>query len=90
MLVVFTGMAIFVCERAFATPLTPEAFAAGGEKLGPCLAVREIKWVASHLAADGARSVCLFDAENAELVREANRSAGMPFERVWQATTFQP
>ena len=36
-------------------------------------------------AADGMRAVCMFEADDAESVRDANRTAGMPFDRVWAA-----
>lgn len=83
------AMPIFVCERVFTTPVSPEMFAAAGERLVPCLQVRESKWLASYLAADGSRSTCLFEAPNAEAVRQANHSAKLPFDRVWEANELR-
>jgi Protein of unknown function (DUF4242) len=83
-------MAIFLCERTFSPPLTPSQFAAGGEVLAPCLQARNVAWVASHLATDGARCICVFDAADAEAVRDANRTAGLPFDKVWPAQRFTP
>jgi hypothetical protein len=83
-------MPIFVCERTFAKPLSEEDFAAGGKVLGPCIEAREVKWLASNFAADGTRSVCIFEAADAERVREANRTANMPFDKVWQTRVYKP
>ncbi len=83
-------MAIFLCERTFTPPLTPAQFAANGEALAPCLEARNISWIASHFAADGSRCVCMYDAADAELVRDANRTAGLPFDKVWPAQVFKP
>jgi hypothetical protein len=83
-------MAIIICERSFPTALSVEDFGGSGAVLQPCLDVRGIRWLGSSLAADGRRSVCRFDAADAESVREANRAAGLPFECVWAATEFSP
>ena len=81
-------MPIYLCERTFSQPLTADGFAEGGKALGPCLEARNVRWVESHLAADGMRSVCMFEAGDAEAVRDANRTAGIPFDRVWAAQKF--
>ena len=83
-------MPIYMVDRSFDKPLSVEEFAAGGRVLEPCLQARDVKWVASHLAADGKRSVCVYDAVDAESEREANRVAGMPFDKVWAALKFTP
>jgi Protein of unknown function (DUF4242) len=83
-------MPIFLCERTFATPLTPEQFAEGGKALAPCIAARDVAWLSSNFAADGSRSICMFEAADAERVREANRTAGMPFERVYAVNVYKP
>ncbi len=64
-------------------------FTAAGEKLTPCIQERDITHLASHFANDGSRSVCVYEAADAERVREANRTAGAPFERVWSATIYK-
>jgi len=83
-------MPIFMCERTFAKALSEEEFAAGGKALAPCIAERDVRWVASHFSADGLRSVCVYEAADAERVREANRTAGMPFDKVWPARLYTP
>ena len=83
-------MAIIICERAFPKPVTPDDFRGAGGVLQPCLDVRGIRWICSNLTRDGLRSVCKFEAADAEAVREANREAGLPFEKVWAAIEFTP
>ena len=82
-------MPIYVVERTFNPPLTVADFSAAGEKLAPCIQERDVKHIASHFATDGSRSVCLFEAADAERIREANRVAGAPFERVWATNIFK-
>ncbi len=83
-------MPIFVCDRVFTPPLTEEQFKAAGAKLAPCLEIREVRWLGSYFSADGSRSTCLYEAPNAEAIRQANHTGGAPFERVWEATAFSP
>jgi hypothetical protein len=53
-----------------------------------CLALRNARWVRSFVTVDGRRSICQFEAPDAETVREAFRAAGHPFERAWVAQMF--
>jgi hypothetical protein len=54
-----------------------------------CLALRNARWVRSYYTADGRRSICQFEAPDAETVREAFRAAGHPFERAWVAQMWE-
>lgn len=81
-------MPIFMVERLFSPPISEAQFMAAGEALGPCIQERDVTYLGSHFATDGSRSVCMFEAADAERVREANRTAGAPFERVWAARKY--
>jgi hypothetical protein len=83
-------MPTIIVERVFPQPLTLEGFRSAGAVLQPCLDVRGIRWLSSCIARDGLRSMCKFEATDAELVRQANREAGLPFEKVWVATEVTP
>jgi hypothetical protein len=74
-------MALVVVEYQFATAPTEEAV----RKLETCLLVREVQRVASYRARDGLRQVSIFEASDAESVREAHRSSSMPFAACWNA-----
>ncbi|HET9990765.1 MAG TPA: nickel-binding protein [Kofleriaceae bacterium] len=81
-------MPIFVVERVFSPPITEAQFTASGEALHPCIEERDVTAIESFLSPDGSRSICVFEAADAERVREANRTAGAPFEKVWLAKKF--
>jgi len=83
-------MAVYVGERTFAQPVSLDAFQQGGVKLVECIARHDIQWLGSHLAKDGLRSICLFEAADAERIREAANTAGVPFDRVWAADVMAP
>jgi len=82
-------MPIFIVERVFSPPVTEAQFSASGEVLHRCIEERDVKAIRSYFSPDGSRSICVFEAADAERVREANRTAGAPFERVWQAQKFE-
>ena len=49
-----------------------------------------VTWVHSYVSADRRRRLCVFHAADAETVREAYRSAGVAFDRIWNGTRLQP
>jgi hypothetical protein len=49
----------------------------------------DVRLLCSYLSADGCRTICVFQAPDAEAVRHANRQAGLAFERVWTATLHE-
>lgn len=75
-------------EHVFTEPFTDERAMAVARQLDPCIEVRNGAWRRSSLSKDRLRMVCEFEAPDAESVREAHRSAGVPFERVWAAHVF--
>jgi hypothetical protein len=81
-------MAIFMVERVFSPPITEAQFMAASEALEPCIQERDVTFLYTHFSTDGSRAVCVYEAADAERVREANRTAGAPFERVWQARKY--
>jgi hypothetical protein len=81
-------MARIVMEQTFETPMSDEELARFAKQLDPCLDLRNGTWARSYLAADRKRMMCEFEAPDAESVREALRSANVPFDRVWSASVF--
>jgi len=75
-------------EYVYSEPLTDERYAAFAKKLDPCLEVRNGMWRRSSLSLDRMRMTCEFEAPDAESVREALRTAGIAYERVWSANVF--
>ncbi len=81
-------MARVVVEQSFSEPLSDEEQSRMGKRLDECLRVRRGSWARTYLSEDKKRMVCQFDAPDAESVREALRSAGQQFERVWSADVY--
>ena len=83
-------MARVLMEQVFNPPLSDQEYDRLAKKLDPCLDQRDAIWVRSYISADKTRCLCEFEAPDAESVREALRSTGTPFERVWTATLLEP
>jgi hypothetical protein len=47
-----------------------------------------VVWKCSYLAVDRMRMICEFEADSAERIRDALRSAEVPFVRVWPAIRY--
>jgi hypothetical protein len=78
-------MATVIVETVFDPPITQEEFDALAERTSPCLAERHATWVTSYFAVDRRRRICVFEAGDAEAVRQAFRLSGVKFERIWAA-----
>lgn len=83
-------MARLIVERTFETPLGEADHKAAGDRLAPCLEVHGVRWIRSYFSADRRRMICEYEAPDAEAVRLANRSAGVTFDRVWNADLLVP
>lgn len=81
-------MARVMLEQTFETPISDEELARFSKQLDPCLELRDGAWARSYLSLDRKRVFCEFEAPDAESVREALRSADVPFDRVWSAHVF--
>jgi hypothetical protein len=78
-------MPLIIIETSFDPPVTDEEFDAIAARVTPCLDEREASWVTSYMATDRRRRICVFEAKDAESVREAYRLSGVKFDRVWAA-----
>ena len=78
-------MPLILVEYAFDPPLTDEAWDEMAERMEQCLDQRHATWVTSYLSLDRTRRICVFQAKDAEAVRQAYRSANVKFERAWTA-----
>jgi hypothetical protein len=75
-------------EQVFSEPFTDERYAAFSKKIDPCIELRRGMWRRSSVSLDKLRMTCEFEAPDAESVREAFRTAGIPFERAWTANVY--
>ena len=80
----------YVVEYEYQTPLTDDLHNEEAARIDPCLAEYGVLWKASYLATDRMRMFCEFEAESAEQIRNALRSAEVRFQRVWPALKYQP
>ena len=78
-------MSLIIVESSFDPPISDEEFDANAEKVAPCLDERHATWVTSYMATDKKRRICVFEAKDAESVRQAYRLAGVKFDRAWTA-----
>ncbi len=77
-------MPLFMIERNFAEQLEVEAIDVGGihrvnEDVG-------VKWLYSFLSADKKKTYCLYEAPNAEAIREAARRLKIPADAIIELT----
>jgi hypothetical protein len=81
-------MAILVLEQSFDPPITSEQMTEAARRVDPCLERFGATWVRSFVSKDRRKVTCIFDAPDAEGVRQAYRSAGLAFESCWQADEY--
>jgi len=81
-------MARVIVEQVFTEPMTDERYSAFAKAVDPCLEIRRGLWRRSSLSTDKLRMTCEFEAPDAGSVRDALRSAGVEFVRVWTADVF--
>ena len=81
-------MARIIIEQEFAQPMPDEAFSEMTARLDPCVRARNATWRRSYVSSDRTRMTCEYEAPDAETMREACRSAGVPFVRIWSAFVF--
>jgi hypothetical protein len=74
-----------IVERLLADPVDLDALLASASASAGCFAAHRVRWLRSLVSLDGRRLLCEYEAPDAESVREANRRAGLPFERAWTA-----
>jgi len=80
----------YIVEHEYKSPLTDELHNEEAKRADPCLAQYGVTWKASYLSTDRMKQICEFECETAEHIRNALRSAAVPFARVWQAEKYQP
>lgn len=81
-------MELVIVERVFDEPVEIEALAATEEKFRWCREQHRVTYLRSYFSKDKKRMLCLYEAPDAESVRELQRTAGMPVARIWAATQF--
>lgn len=73
-------MGLYVIERNFLDGLDPDAI--DDDEIKSVNDDVGVKWVVSFLSADKRRTYCLYEAPNAEAIREAAARLGIPADAV--------
>ena len=77
-----------IVERTFDEPADMAELSAREKSASWCLDTWNITPLASFISRDKRRLICTYEAPDAEAVRKANETAGLPFDNVWTATLF--
>lgn len=78
-----------IVERSFERPVTLTEIQSIEDAGSGCLDLRQVRFVTTFFCADRKRMICLYEAPDAESVREAQREAGVPFNDVWSFRRVQ-
>lgn len=79
-----------VVECEYDTPFDKKTWYEKDLKLLPCLQNHGVTWLRSQVSLDGRRTVCEFEAPDAEAVRVAYHKTGVSYKRVWIAEVIDP
>jgi len=77
-----------IAERELAEPASFEKLEAALRANQACLVAHRVRHLRTYISLDGKRTICEYEAPDAEAVRSASQRAGMPYERVWTARVF--
>jgi hypothetical protein len=78
-----SGAGNVMVERHFAEPVQIDDLQAVEDAAAQCLASRHVQFLQSYFSNDKKHMLCLYQAPDAESVRQSQQQANMPFERVW-------
>lgn len=79
-----------VVTRQFDEPVLLEDIQAIEDAGAGCLEIRDVKFIRTFFSADKKRMLCLYQAPDAESVRQAQREAKMPFDKIWPFGAIRP
>ena len=82
-------MSTVVVERRFGEPAVFARLQAIEDRSAWCLEAHHVRFLRSYFSRDRRRMVCLYEAPDAESVRHAQETAGLPFERAWAARVLR-
>ena len=82
------GMEIVIVEREFEEPLSRHDAEQMQRDGAACYRLRRVKHLHTYLSKDGRRAICAYLAPDAASLREASDEQGIPYSRVWTATSL--
>lgn len=75
-----------VVERTFPEPVEFADVQAQEDAHAWCLEAHNVRFLCTYFSRDRTRMICVYEAPDAESVRQAQTKADMPFDRIWSAT----
>ena len=81
-------MARVMVERKFDDATSFDDLQAQEDAFAWCKEQHAVTFIRSYFSQDRKRMICEYEAPDAEAVRKVQRTASMPFERIWTATVF--
>lgn len=82
-------MSRIIVERKFDTKQVFDELQAQEDRFAWCLQQHQVKFIRSYFSKDRQFMICEYEAPDAEAVRQVQRTAKMPFERIWTAEVFE-
>ncbi len=87
-------MPMYVVQRDL-PGITPDQLTAAGLRAKACCAEmteegQPVDWIRSYFLPESQQTHCYFQAENSELVREANERAQIPFAKILEVQELTP
>jgi hypothetical protein len=52
-----------------------------------CLEQNRVRYLQGYFSSDRTRMICIYEAPDAESVRRINLQSGLPFDRIWTASS---
>jgi Protein of unknown function (DUF4242) len=83
-------MSLVIIETVSEKPLTDELLDAATQVIAPCIEARNGTWRYSMLSSDRHRMICIYDAPDAESIRDAYRRGGLAPSRAWAGYVVEP
>lgn len=81
-------MARVMVERKFEDGASFDELQAQEDGFAWCAEQHQVRFIRSYFSNDRKRMICEYEAPDAEAVRKLQRTASMPFDRIWTAQVF--
>ena len=81
-------MARVMVERKFDDAASFDELQAQEDRFAWCAEQYDVTFIRTYFSKDRKRMICEYEAPDAEAVRTLQRTASLPFERIWTATVF--
>ncbi len=83
-------MATIILEHHFEDrPFDVDRYRDAQSRNAPCLDIHGVRHVVSYITPDRRRMVCVFEAPDAEAVRQTSRQLGYSYDSIWPATVVR-